>query len=283
MNNDQVYIPRGEISPPNDSDTPSAPQQELDVAAIEAAQYPALYIAARNALAQCVEIDEVEQITNKWTALATYAKQMHDTELLDLARRIGIRAERRVGELMNELRGDGAKGTGPWSVAAKHGISKEVTARALRFASVPSEIIEEIIGPPNVPSKTYVAKKLASVRPSPVKNLPKRVGVEQRRVVLDHLRDFYQFWSAQDVAVLQKLFSNPEAKSAAISMAEKIGAQLTAFKKVRKSQAAAVTLIQTLENQLKQYHKKPDKKSTDALVEALENKMREFQKTLKAA
>lgn len=111
------------------------------------------YDAARYALQQAVQVDEVKDIRDKAQAMAAYAKQAKDTELVQWATEIKVRAERRAGQMLAEmpknqgtiLRGNTMQPRGEIKTLEEIGISKNQSARWQKLAAVSNDQFEQAI------------------------------------------------------------------------------------------------------------------------------------------
>ena len=153
---------------------------------IDQANLPQTYEAARQALAQCEQIDECKDWADKAAALASYAKQADDPSLMEMALRIQTRATRRVGQLLEQIPvsktgpkelkaaadpkpigvnvGMGRKADGDLpqsrSEAAKDaGLSKRQAKTALRVARVPEADFDRQVDGPNPPTVSKLAEQ----------------------------------------------------------------------------------------------------------------------------
>ena len=111
----------------------------------------AKYDAARYALSVAVEVDEVKDIRDKAAAMAAYARQAQDKELLQWATEIKVRAERRAGQMLAEMElKPGVKSIGNVAVPIPQtldeiGISKNQSSRWQKLAAVSNEKFEEAV------------------------------------------------------------------------------------------------------------------------------------------
>src|SRR5258708_4432886 len=113
---------------------------------------PEKYRAARQALAECMRVDEVKTMRDKALAMEVYALQQKDPNLIAASVYIRKRAERRIGELMEEERKAGGikEGRPKKRVAGgpvyvdleKRGIDKHLADRARKAAATPEDKFE---------------------------------------------------------------------------------------------------------------------------------------------
>ena len=111
------------------------------------------YDAARYALQQAVQVDEVKDIRDKAQAMAAYAKQAKDTELVQWATEIKVRAERRAGQMLADmpknqgtiLRGNTMQPREEIKTLEEIGISKNQSARWQKLAAVSDDQFEQAI------------------------------------------------------------------------------------------------------------------------------------------
>lgn len=118
-----------------------------------------LYNTARTALAEAYRVDEVKNIRDKAEAMAAYARQAKDKEMILWVTEIKVRAERRAGQLLAEM--PKAKGTvlngrtdnGDYrqshdvtaETLADLGISKNDSSRWQKLAAVSDEKFEHAV------------------------------------------------------------------------------------------------------------------------------------------
>lgn len=147
------------------------------------AKLPASYENAKTALANCVSLDECMTWGDKMEALASYAKQSKDDELMKMATRIRDRAIRRAGELLKQIEPQQGKrtdvepsGGAPTrlEVAKDAGMSRDQMHTALRVASVPQQDFERQVESNNPPTVTKLAQQGTRPAPKPVVDLKGR-------------------------------------------------------------------------------------------------------------
>jgi hypothetical protein len=135
---------------------------------IRSAKLPVAYEQARQALARCYEIDECKTWADKASAIASYAKQVDDDTLLNLAKRIKGRAIRQMGLLLraiapaknqHDASARGATSPSSRSQAARDaGLSDDQRKNALRVASIPEQEFEREIEAQAAPSINKLAE-----------------------------------------------------------------------------------------------------------------------------
>lgn len=127
----------------------------MSAVAIKEAPLPIRYDAAVKAVAACESLDECKDWADRAAALASYYRQSKDIAMEESARRIRLRAKRRVGELLLQLKGAaprGARGrikaggrTQRTAAARAVGLSETQTRNVVRIARIPAATAEAAI------------------------------------------------------------------------------------------------------------------------------------------
>lgn len=185
------------------------PLLPVSIAQIERASLPEAYRAARKALDHCCCLDEARAIADSMERLAVYARQAHDDDLVNMARRIKDRAIRRCGEVLREIeagkggrppknRGQSGPSFTRKAVAERAGLSERDRKTALRIASIPPAEFErrvEATPAPSVGALDRIAPRGPAAVPPPVHNvidLPSRPEpAPEPEVSLRELQDIW--------------------------------------------------------------------------------------------
>jgi len=137
--------------------------------AVSTARLPEIYKKAKAALAECESLDECCSWADKAAAIASYARQADDPELENYARRIRLRANRRLGELLLKYDGRGGKrskgrptllfASRPTraQVAKEAGISRHKAKTAVTIARVDDEDENAVESPQPPGTSVFVA------------------------------------------------------------------------------------------------------------------------------
>jgi hypothetical protein len=145
----------------------------------ETAQLPESYEAAKRAIAECDRLDECSEWADKAAAIASYARQANDLELLTCAQRIRARAVRRLGELLKEYDARGgdrrSKNAAPLAfdrqsrraVAQEAGVSEHKARTAVNIAAMPQDDFEAVVESATPPGTTKLAQWMQQQHPHP--------------------------------------------------------------------------------------------------------------------
>jgi N6-adenosine-specific RNA methylase IME4 len=134
------------------------------------------YEAARRALAEAHAVDEVKDIRDKALALEAYASQARDSEMQRWAAEIKLRAERRAGELLSEMKENGERHSGhgdqiaessqstPLPTLADLNITGQQSSDWQAIAALPEEKFEAAIASPLVVTTKQLAREAREAR-----------------------------------------------------------------------------------------------------------------------
>lgn len=163
-----------------------------NIATPNSARLPQTYENAKTALANCARIDECQDWADKAAALASYAKQAGDDEMMKMATRIRDRAIRRAGELLKQIEPQPGKRTdiGPsggtptrLDVAKGAGMSRDQMHTALRVANVPQSDFDRQVEGDKPPPVSVLAEQGKRPAPRPIIDLNGRDPNEFNRAM----------------------------------------------------------------------------------------------------
>lgn len=129
------------------------PAPSGDVVPVEARSAVAQYNAMCEAIKACHDIDVAAQMQSQAAALAVYHAQARDSESENLMREIRIRAQRRAGQILEQMKADGtrrkqhvvARNADPSAppTLATLGITAKESSNWQALAKVPEERFEQ--------------------------------------------------------------------------------------------------------------------------------------------
>ena len=194
----------------------------------QSAKLPQAYEGAKTALAHCVEIDECKDWADKAQALASYAKQANDDQLMKMATRIRDRAIRRAGELVNQMQPGTGKhweskreGTRPLTrieAARDAGMSPHQMKQAQRVANIPADAFEKQVesdSPPTVSQLAQQGIKRPQSAPRQPVSLQGRSPADFNRALhfIAEIEDYAKAISKAEIeAILQTLTDDERAR-----------------------------------------------------------------------
>lgn len=140
------------------------------------------YDAMVAAIERAASVDEVKEIRAKAIALEAYAKVATNKENERKCSQIRIRAERRCGELLREMKGkERHSGHGDQKSESRHatpkltdlGVTKDQSSDWQHLAAIPKEKFEDELKKPGIPSTEDVLRSAYPKKrePSPIANV----------------------------------------------------------------------------------------------------------------
>ena len=148
-------------------------------------QQVVLYETMCWAIAEAHAVDEVKEVRDQAIALEVYARQASNTEAEEKARKIRLRAERRVGELLKQMKK--AKGGRPKANGGRptktggeerpvseptlrdFNITKDQSSDWQKLADVPAQAFEDALDDPTTrPTTAGIIKANQKPKPNPV-------------------------------------------------------------------------------------------------------------------
>jgi hypothetical protein len=189
------------------------------------ARLPQTYANAKTALYNCVTVDECQSWADKAAALASYAKQSQDEELMRMATRIRDRAIRRAGELLKQIAPgqgarDGKRGADAHTpltrteVATEAGMSKHQQVQAVRVANVPEIEFERLVESEAPPTATKLAALGTNPTQKPFVDLQGRSGTDFNKA-MHFMAEFEEYARTVEAMNLEEMLPILAPKEAA--------------------------------------------------------------------
>lgn len=187
------------------------------------AMLPQTYENAKVALANCAQLDECQGWADKAAALASYAKQANDDQLMNMAIRIRDRAIRRAGELLKQIEpghgqnqnisdGGDTKVLTRTDAARQAGMSERQQVTAIRVANVPADEFERQVESDNPPTVTKLAEQGKKSAPVPVIDLKGRDPGDFNKCLhfVAEIEDYRKAIARHDIEAILPVLSETE-------------------------------------------------------------------------
>jgi hypothetical protein len=139
------------------------------------------YDAMCRAIAEAHAVDEVKDIRDKARAIEMYARQAQNKQAEERAREIRLRAERKCGQMLTDMKAAGqmAKGGSPYhkptgyvvepvekdEMLADWKITKRQSHEWQKLAAVPDDLFEQALSEPNPSTSAIITRHEVEDRP----------------------------------------------------------------------------------------------------------------------
>jgi len=173
-----------------------------------------LYNNATRALAELVRVDEVKPLADKARAMALYAAQVKDRQLLDRAIEVRERAEIRMGELLREMGETGQRakagdnqhnrgnGAAPPPTLAALGVNSTQSSRWQRKAALPKDKQDALIARAKDRAAKLFEPSVSKVQARPPRETIEMIDHDGNTVVETLIPDDYAVYDIETDEVI---------------------------------------------------------------------------------
>ena len=216
------------------------------------------YDAAKAALQAARSFDEVTAIADKAAIYAELARRANDTEMIEWATEIRVRAERRAGQMLAEM--EKAKGgrpkTGSPGVPVKVtlsevGVSKKQSSRWQKLAAVPDDQFEKAVSAAKEVAGEVTQAAILRASTPPKEPKPKEISdsmastlteVSALRAEVENLRE----WGQSNADTAKELLSENATLEKVVNADDKLAAASAEIKKLKELNRIAEERIRGL-------------------------------------